>query len=425
MSGFGSGSKVRIWRFSDTGFTANPDSTRSLAMSAFGQPCALAELDTRHHLRVRVETLSADQRESTMPVPGQITFIGHDFYKGGPAPRLSFGSMTPQPLGYDELFATKAGRPVDIPVEWRDATVLETNVEDLDTSLPYRVRGRLQSEFTSGAIGLVKGGWLPSFLASLAPDTVILLDRNIVTDIIGRFDRGGLKGREPDFIDLFADYEVRLNPMPFILEGNQKRRPSAVEIRDQLQRVKLALAYALPKARLMIAPNVETGAVRMLDEAAPWFEAHQAFLLRVAPRLTSTVGAGRRDRVWRDCLADADACGVKRTSMILMAVLSALEDSRGNGPARSILKFKTGYVDTDAYNALCDFRAMEMLLNLAVHFPDKPAQFCTKDRGLALFWAGLGLKGSYSTGEGIVSDFNFHPAVLANWGVAKWQEVSR
>ncbi|MDZ4372203.1 MAG: hypothetical protein U1C74_12365 [Phenylobacterium sp.] len=359
-----------------------------------------------------------------MSAAGQITFVGEAPYNDGPPARFSFESVRPQPLGYDALVAARPSALVDIPIEWRDATVLATNVDDLDTSLPCRVTARLQSPFTSRAIGLVKGGWLPSFLATLDSNTTILLDRNVVSEIVARFDGGLLKGRDPDFIDLFANYQVRLNPMPFVMEGNQKRNPSALEVRDQLEEVTRKLAAALPQATLVVGPDAEKGVLAMLAEARPWFDAHQALLVAVAPRLASPIAASRREEVWQACLTDADLCGVKRTSAVLLAVLSALADARGDGPARAVLKFKAKYSISGAYNALCDLRAIETLVNVFVHFPQQPVQFCTSDRALALFWTGLGLQRSQATGAGIVSDFEFHPAVLPEWAVAWWKAAS-
>src|SRR3546814_14516252 len=61
-----------------------------------------------------------------------------------------------------------------------------------------------------------------------------------------------------------------------------------------------------------------------------------------------------------------------------------------NAPARRLLKFRRGYCEELAYNALCDLRAINYLLHCAARYPELPIQLCTGDRDLAIFWTALG-----------------------------------
>jgi len=107
-----------------------------------------------------------------------------------------------------ELAEAKLHKKLTIPLELRGSKIVDTSVDDLDTTKSYTARTTLESTFTSRAIGLVKGGWLPSALAASLPDTIMLVDRNVVSEIIRRFDSGKKVGVEPDFLDLFADTPV-------------------------------------------------------------------------------------------------------------------------------------------------------------------------------------------------------------------------
>jgi len=62
----------------------------------------------------------------------------------------------------------------------------------------------------------------------------------------------------------------------------------------------------------------------------------------------------------------------------------------GSSPAKRLLKFDRGYTREDAYNALADLRALEILMSLFAIYPDQRLMLCTADKDLALFWVGLG-----------------------------------
>src|SRR5262245_18808311 len=72
---------------------------------------------------------------------------------------ISFAANV-QPLGYAELVRAKLNEKVTIPLRWENSTLIDTNIEDLDKGKSYSANAKLESEFTSRAIGLVKGGWL-------------------------------------------------------------------------------------------------------------------------------------------------------------------------------------------------------------------------------------------------------------------------
>src|SRR6266436_1459578 len=126
-------------------------------------------------------------------------FNGDD---GRPGKTVTFTGRNIRPLGYSELAEAKLHEKITIPLELPSSQLVDTNIIGLDKEQPYTVNMILESRFTSRAIGLVKGGWLPPALAASCLDTTILLDRNTVSEIIARFDGGKVVRAEPDFLDL-------------------------------------------------------------------------------------------------------------------------------------------------------------------------------------------------------------------------------
>lgn len=317
----------------------------------------------------------------------RVSEVGED---GVPRRSITFTWENVRPLGYVELAEAKLHRKLTIPLELRGSKIVDTSIDDLDTTKSYTARTTLESTFTSRAIGLVKGGWLPSALAASLPDTIMLVDRNVVSEIIRWFDGGKKVGVEPDFLDLFADTPVRINPLLFAMEGNARGIPAPDLVREQLEEAVTKLRTALPSARLVVGPARLVGALGLIEESRRGFEQRQRFLLRAAPMLAAPVGHKDMCARWSEVIGAADDCGVSRGSLVVLAALSSVVIPNDRSPAKKLLKLKHGYSEADAYNALADLRAIELLIHLFALFPNVPTLLCTADRNLALFWMGIG-----------------------------------
>ena len=153
------------------------------------------------------------------PRPGGRMFVYKEQERpgGGPLRTLAFTDVDIRPRTYEELATAKLHAGITIPLEMYNGRIVDTDVEGIDTSKYAHITATLVSPFTAKAIGLVRGGWLPSALAATRETAVILPDRNIITEIAGRFDGGKKVGRDPDFLDLFEDDPVRINPMLFAM----------------------------------------------------------------------------------------------------------------------------------------------------------------------------------------------------------------
>jgi hypothetical protein len=318
-----------------------------------------------------------------------LEYRGLDAADGTTGKNILFRDARFRPLDYDTLAAARLHQPLTIPIDVH-AQVQHTDIEGVELGHFAQAHASLQTPFASCAIGLVPGGWLPGLVAATFNKAVMLLDRNIVTELIGRFECGEpCRTDEPDFLDLFEGHPITINPVLSVLEGESKRPPTPEEVDRDLSQTVAKLRRALPQAIVIHSNETSTGIARIIDETREPMARKQAFLLRMAPHLASPVSRRNRDKIRREILLAADQIGVDRNSLIVIAVLSVASVPNGRSPAAGLLKFKPGYNAKHAYNALADIRSLEILIKLFAAFPDQPVQLCTADKPLALFWTAI------------------------------------
>src|SRR3546814_20248311 len=86
-------------------------------------------------------------------------------------------------------------------------------------------------------------------LAAVSENSAILLDRNVVTEIVSRFDSGEKKGRPADFIDMMAGMDVSINPRLYAMEGSLRRIPDSADVREELERATARIARGSEERR--------------------------------------------------------------------------------------------------------------------------------------------------------------------------------
>jgi hypothetical protein len=279
---------------------------------------------------------------------------------GMPGRHLEFTDVTFSPLSYSELRDAKLSQPMTIPLLARGAKIVSSDIDGLGVNQIGEIRTSLVTSFTSKAIGLVNGGWLPSTLA-LRDDTIVLPDRCVVTKLYARLQNGGERGQgNKDFMDLFSGQAVRINPMLFALEGNARQNPTADIARQQLEEAVAKIRSALPTAILIADESVLKGVLGLVQDTHPVMMRGQDFLLHLNPRLTSPIGKRDIQANWDNVLALAKNFGLPKHSPVVIAALSTIIVPNGRSPARRLLKFREGYTRQDAYNALADLRALQI-----------------------------------------------------------------
>lgn len=303
--------------------------------------------------------------------------------------KLVFTDIAFSPLGYEALRNAKLHQQIEIPLIGRGA-VLSSDVAEIGAGQVAKFGATLESQFTSRAIGLVKGGWLPSMLAAV-DDTIVFPDRCVVAQLKARLKNGVTKPEaEKDFIDLFADTAIRINPMLFVLEGDGGQNPTPETIGKQLEEAVAKLRSALPKAE-MVAADAKglEGVLGLIQDTQDGIARKQDFLISLNPKLRSSVSRKNVQSYWDEVLVAADDCGIPKASLVVLAALSAVVMPQGRNPAKGLLKFGEAYAPKDAYNGLADIRALEILMYLFALFPDQRVMLCTADKDMALFWVGL------------------------------------
>jgi hypothetical protein len=321
-----------------------------------------------------------------------LKYVEIDEATGAPTGRsVSFLGVEFEALQYSDLLDQKLSNKVVVPLRWRNARVVESTIPEITIEQFASGNAVLKSVYSSLAIGLVKGGWLPSGIA-LQNDMIVIPDRCTVSELVGRF-RDGKKTNDQnkDFLDLFADEPIRINPLLYVLEGNLRANPTPETVEQQFNEVCEKIKSSLPLSELVPTGRSSLrGVVGIISDTRDSMARKQDFLMQLAPNLRAPVSASRLPKVWDGVLATADACGVPRKSLVVLAVLSAISVPNGRSPAKRLLKLTESNYSTDlAYNALADLRSLEVLMHLFALFPNERVLLCTGDKDLALFWAGI------------------------------------
>lgn len=304
---------------------------------------------------------------------------------------MAFSGVELLPLAYGDLIDKKLNSKLTIPLAWERAKVVSSDVPDVSAGQNASCKAVLQSIYTSKAIGLVKGGWLPAGLAA-NQGMIVLPDRNVVSLIKGRF-HGGIKksADDKDFLDFFLHSGIRVNPMLCAVEGNLRRNPSPDVVRQQIEEVINDMSSALPSAEVFPSGEVGLkGVVGIVADTLGELQKRQQFLMRISSKLKKPTSYKAKDYLWDEIIAASGECSVSVQSLVVIAALSAISVPMGKSPAKRLLKIKNNYSIEDTYNALADIRSLEIFMCLMGLFPDEKFMLCTGDKDLALLWAGIG-----------------------------------
>ena len=295
------------------------------------------------------------------------------------------------PLNFEDLRMARLHEPIQIKLDLTNATIAKSDVTGLEVGARVGVTATLESRYAARAIGLVPGGWLPSGLA-LRTDSIVFPDRNVLSDLKATFEAGTarMSPRAKDFRELFADQSVRVSAILFALEGNKRTLPSDIEAIEQLDEAHRILRRALPKAELFEPlPVQKAGLLGLLSDRRKGLDRKVRFLMELAPKLESNIRKPRISALWQEVREIADIHQIAQDSLLVLAVLSTVSMPNGSSPARRMLKFRPGYTEEDAYNALTDIQSLELFACMLATSPTDPLMLCTADKDLALFWVGL------------------------------------
>lgn len=239
---------------------------------------------------------------------------------------------------------------------------------------------------------LVIGGWFPLQLPGV---DVIFLDRNIISALRALAKDPARNDMEAErwWLEHLDRPHNRLNPIFDALEGSKRTVPSFEEFLTELEASNSIIASSLPRAQRVQHDPADHSLYELVKQSASSLPKKCRFLMRVCPILANRVGQKDQVRVLQVIADSAQETGVEPKSLVYLAALSCLYERKdGAEPriGRGILKPHPNYSESDAYNALADIRALEMLTAVS-GIPGPSAGFCTRDKYLAAFWVNLGI----------------------------------
>ncbi|WP_346205362.1 hypothetical protein [Aeromonas salmonicida] len=236
---------------------------------------------------------------------------------------------------------------------------------------------------------LVFGGWIPcSFIKN---NTLLLADRNVVSEITSRYKNGKKKKNTPDdaFDSIFLTNKVTLDITTFVLEGNKQKIPDNSMIDEQVASVKKSLRTALPYLNIAEYSQGNSYYYAFRDACVEAMEKRIAFLHKAAPKLNRQFSEKSRTEAVKLIFSFAEECVLKKNDIaVLLATLRVLMVGKKNA-AQLVLKDSQVYSYADSYNTVCDLTAIEVLLNAHRYHVGKNSSYnialITKDKGLSLF----------------------------------------
>lgn len=223
-----------------------------------------------------------------------------------------------------------------------------------------------------------------------------LLDRNILSmlrKLSSQSERDDLLPEQWGLKLLDGD-DVRFNPAMAALEGRTTQVPAGKDIMNEIQEVASLLNTHFPHIAVQLPPEDATDALNeLLHEFARNIPRETDLLVEVGPLLADRVPSKYIGRVRGEILYLAQKHLVPTTELLVIAMLSCLYESASGSPpspARGVLKPSAQVTPEDAYNALADLRALQ-LLAFMIQWTAGEAAILTGDRALAGFWDLLGI----------------------------------
>lgn len=235
---------------------------------------------------------------------------------------------------------------------------------------------------------LVFGGWIPCTF--IKQNTILLADRNIVSEIIRRYKNGIKKINEEvdSFDDIFLNQNIQLDISAFVIEGNERKIPTNSMIDEQVTVAIKDIKSALPNLQIALYPNGNKYYHDLKNALEPIIKIRMAFLQDIAPKLNKQFTKKTRKVAIDIVFETAKKIGLEKTDFaIILALLRIMIEGKKTAP-QLLLKDSQNYSEENAYNAVCDLSVIEMLINLHTYH-EKNTHYnialITQDKGLSLF----------------------------------------
>ncbi len=232
---------------------------------------------------------------------------------------------------------------------------------------------------------IVLGGWIPC--SCIAKNTLLLADRNIVSEIIRRYSNGKKKVNEEfdSFDNIFLNMNICLDLLPFVLEGNAQKLPENEQIDEQYNSAYNDIKLALPE--LNIATYPAEYYYKMKNTLAPIINKRIIFLQKIAPKINKQFRDENKEEAVKLVFKAAEEANLKKDDLVVLLALLRIIIKGNKSPAQLVLKDSQNYSKENAYNAIFDLVTIEFLINYDsfYHSTQYKKAFITRDKGLSLF----------------------------------------
>jgi len=238
---------------------------------------------------------------------------------------------------------------------------------------------------------LVENGWLPP---PFTKSKFYMVDRNVVSTL-REVNAGSARDDHvaTDWWFRFLDSrETVLHPGLYALEGCKRATPSYSEFVHSYKDAVQVISRSLPGVTVISYTDEHYKAgYSLIAELGDKLSRETDFLMGVVPLIANRVATKKLNTTLEKILSIAKTCGVS-ASFCVLAVLSCLYESEKESTypvGRKILKNpRHSYGPHDAYNALNDLRAIELVVESRKAI-NKELVLCTCDQALALLWCGI------------------------------------
>jgi hypothetical protein len=252
------------------------------------------------------------------------------------------------------------------------------------------VEFKMRNFFKDDAFLIVFGGWIPcSFIKK---NTILIVDRNIVTEIINRYENGKQKKITPydSFDTVFLNNKsISIDISAYVIEANIREIPTDDLIEQQILSVKKSLKKALPNLKINSYPGGDSYYLRLKNALKPLMKNRMDFLQKITPALNKQFNQKSRESAIRNLFETAKKTSLEKKDLVIILALLRISMIDKKNAAQLVLKDSQNYTKEKAFNAICDLSAIELLINLQnTHTKNNSfynLAFITKDKGLSLF----------------------------------------
>lgn len=237
---------------------------------------------------------------------------------------------------------------------------------------------------------VVFGGWIPC--AFIKRKTILLVDRNVVTEITSRYKGGVKKSKKAldSFDSIFLkNKSVSIDISAFVIEANERKIPTNSMIDQQVASVKESLKLALPDLKIVTYPDDSTYYHNLKNTLEYGMKNRMAFLQKVAPKLNRQFTEKSREKAVNIVFEAAKKIQLRKDYIVIILALLRITMIGKKTAAQLVLKDSQSYTEDKAYNTVCDLSAIEVLINMYNFHKNNKSSYnvalITKDKGLSLF----------------------------------------